>query len=326
MQEKYVLLYGDKKPEDNICIKNMFSNNQQINLGWTDFDYNKNMKTINELVEKDIKQIIFSGLEIGWDKLIKDVKQKYPELKIKVICNTLDSLLYYDYERQNFFNLLELTEDNVIDDIAFLRKGQYEVYKTLGYKCSFLRENYILEDDKKLEIKVPNDVIDIGIYPLNYTWDKNIFNQLCIPKYIENSNLNYNEIDERMTDFVNTMDIKAIPDKIETIDAKNVQEKVVKNDINIATSFTEYFHTVFWVSMEQGIPCIIGNTADFFEKEDDKELEQFLVTLAEDNSIVNSNMVKACVDNKEQIMELYRNWKKEYNKLAKQSFEQFIYC
>ena len=224
MQEEYILLYGDKKPEDNICITNMFSNNQQINLGWTDFDYNKNMKAIDEIVEKGVKQIIFSGLEIGWDKLIRDVNQKYPELKIKVICNTLDSLLYYDYERQNFFNLLELSKDNIIDDIAFLRKGQYEVYKTLGYKCSFLRENYILEDDKKLKIKVPNDVIDIGIYPLNYTWDKNIFNQLCIPKYIENSNLNYNEIDERMTDFVNTMDIKATSDKIETIDAKHVQE------------------------------------------------------------------------------------------------------
>lgn len=321
MQE-YVLLYGDKKPEDNVCITNMFKNNRQINLGWVDVDYNKNMKIIEELV--DVKQIIFLGLEIGWDKLIKDVKQKYPNLKIKVICNTLDSLLYYDYERQNFFNLLKLSKENVIDNIAFLRKGQFEVYKSLGCKCSFLRENFVLEENEKLKPKEPNNVIDIGIYPLNYTWDKNIFNQLCIPKYIENSNLNYNEIDERMTDFVNTMDIKSTPDKIEKIDAKNIQEKVVKNDINIATSFTEYFHTVFWISMEQGIPCIIGNTADFFEREEDKKLKKYLVTLAEDNSIVNSNMVKTCIDNKEQIMELYRNWKKEYNKLAKQSFEQFI--
>ena len=93
------------------------------------------------------------------------------------------------------------------------------------------------------------NVIDIGIYPLNYTWDKNIFNQLCIPKYIENSNLNYNEIDERMKDFVTTMKINATADKIEKIDEKNIQEKVVKNDITIATSFTEYFHTVFWISM-----------------------------------------------------------------------------
>ena len=28
--EKYILLYGDKKPEDNICITNMFSQNKQI--------------------------------------------------------------------------------------------------------------------------------------------------------------------------------------------------------------------------------------------------------------------------------------------------------
>ena len=112
--ENYVLLYGDKKPEDNVCVINMFKNNKQINLGWTDFDYNKNMKTIEELISKGTKQIIFSGLEIGWDKLIKDVKEKYKDIKIKVICNTQDSLLYYDYERQNFFTLLELSKQNII--------------------------------------------------------------------------------------------------------------------------------------------------------------------------------------------------------------------
>ena len=114
--ENYILLYGDKKPEDNVCIINMFKNNKKINLGWTDFDYNKNIKTIEELINDGIKQVIFSGLEIGWDRLIKDIKGKYSDIKIKVICNTLDSLLYYDYERQNFFNLLELSKQNIIED------------------------------------------------------------------------------------------------------------------------------------------------------------------------------------------------------------------
>lgn len=322
--EKYILLYGDKKPEDNICITNMFSQNKQINLGWTDFDHNKNMKTIDELIDSGVKQIIFSGLEIGWDKEIKDIKEKYPDVKIKVICNTQDSLLYYDYERQNFFNLLELSKKNIIDDIAFLRKGQYEVYKSLGYKCSFLRENYILDKTNKLEAKKKNETIDIGIYPLNYTWDKNIFNQLCIAKYIENSNLNYNEIDERMKDFVDTMNIKATSDKIEKIDEKTVQEKVVKNDINIATSFTEYVHPVFWISMEQEVPCIIGNTMDFFQDEEDKKLRDYLVTEAEDNSIINSKMVEKCLENKEEIIELYNNWKEKYNKIANESIKNFL--
>lgn len=322
--DNYILLYGDKKPEDNICITNMFKNNQQINLGWTDFDYNKNMKTIEEIANKRINQIIFLGLEIGWDKLIKDVRKKYTDLKIKVICNTLDSLLYYDYERQNFFNLLELSKENIIDDIAFLRKGQYEVYNLLGYKCSYLRENYILEENKKLQIKKKNNIMDIGIYPLNYTWDKNIFNQLCIPKYIENSNLNYNEIDERMKDFVTTMKINSTSDKIEKIDEKNIQEKVVKNDINIATSFTEYFHVVFFISMEQGVPCVIGNTSDFFENDEDIELKKYVVTEAEDNSIINSKLVEECLKNKEKVLQLYKKWKEKYNELAIKSMNEFI--
>ncbi len=322
--ENYILLYGDKKPEDNVCIKNMFKKHQQINLGWTDFDYNKDMKIIEESINNGVKQIIFSGLEVGWDRLINEVREKHPDIKVKVICNTLDSLLYYDYERQNFFRLLELSKENKIDDIAFLRKGQYEVYNQLGYKCSYLRENFILAENKKIKIKQKNDVIDIGIYPLNYTWDKNIFNQLCIPKYIENSNLNYNEIDERMKDFLDTMQIKSTSDKIEKIEEKDIQEKVAKNDINIATSFTEYFHVVFLLSMEQGVPCIIGNTSDFFEDEKFKELKSYVVTEAEDNSIINSNIVKECLKNKEKVMKLYKEWKDEYNILANKSIKEFI--
>ena len=324
--DNYILLYGDKKPEDNICIKNMFKNNKQINLGWTDFDYNYNIKIINEEIKKGAEQFIFSGLEIGWDKLVKYIREK--NKKVKVICNTQDSLLYYDYERENFFKLLELSKENLVDDIAFLRKGQYEVYKSLGYKCSFLRENYILEENKKKEIINNNEenVVNIGIYPLNYTWDKNIFNQLCIPKYIENSNLNYNKIDDRMEDFLNTMEIKSTPCKIENINDENIIKEVIKNDITIATSFTEYFHVVFFISMELGIPCIIGNTEDFFDinNEEEKELEKYLITKAEDNSIINSKMMEECLKNKEKIIEFYRKWKERYNNLAKTSIEEFI--
>lgn len=320
--KNYILLYGDKKMEDNICIINMFQNTKKINLGWTDFDYNNNMKIIDNYIKDGIEQIIFSGLEIGWDKLVKEIKSKEKDIKVKVICNTLDSLLYYEYERNNFFTLLELSKENLIDDIAFLRKGQYEVYHSLGYKCSYLRENFILKEKKKKPLKQENKTMNIGIYPLNYTWDKNIFNQLCIPKMIENANLNYNRLDERMQDFVDTMDIRSTVDTLEKIDEKNLIEKVFKNDINIACSFTDYFHPVFFISMEQGIPCIIGNTSDLFDEND--ELKKYVVTLAEDNAIINSHLVKECLQNKSKVMELYIKWKESYNKLATQSIQAFL--
>ena len=326
--DKYIVLYGDKKKEDNICITNMFENTREINLGWTDFDYKNNIKIIDEEIKNGAEQIIFSGLEIGWDKLVEYLYGK--NIKVKVICNTLDSLLYYEYERNNFFRLLELSKEGKIEDIAFLRKGQYEVYKSLGYKCSYLMENYILKDEKKIKIKTnekaneqkEEKLINIGIYPLNYTWDKNIFNQLCIGKMLDNSNINYNELDERMTDFLNTMEIKSNVDKIENINEDELINKVIKNDINISLSFTEYFHPVFFISMELGIPCIIGNTSNLFDN--NEILNKYIVTKAEDNPIVNSKLVKECLNNKGMVMEEYKKWKEEYNKKAKQNIEQFL--
>lgn len=320
--KNYIVLLGDKKKEDNISIANMFENMQNIHLGWTDFDNNYNRKIIEKYIEEGVEQIIFSGLEVGWDQLIHTIKEKNPKLKIKVICNTQDSLLYYEYERENFFKLLELSKKGFVNDIAFLRKGQYETYQNLGYKCSYLKENYQLEEAKKVPIKEAKGTIDLGIYPLNYTWDKNIFNQLCIPKFLENCNLNYNKLDDRMEDFLTTMQIANTPDKIEVVEEKQVIEKLSKNDIIVATSFTDYLHPIFLMSMELGIPCLVGNHTDFFEEEE--ELKKYVVTKAEDNAIINSEMVKTMLQNKKKIQELYRTWKKEYNKKAQKSIQDFI--
>lgn len=319
--KKYILLYGDKKQEDNICIKNMFENNRQINLGWVEFDYKHDLDIIEEEVKNHVEQIIFLGVEIGWDKLIRTVKEKYPNIGLKVICNTQDSLLYYEYERESFFKMLELSRQNIIDDIAFFRKSQYEIYKSLGYKCSYLRETYNLQDNKKIE-KSKNKKVNLGIYPLNYTWDKNIFNQLCVAKFIENCNLNYNHLDNRIEDFLKTMNIEYTTDKIEKIDENEIINKLIKNDVIIATSFTEYLHPVFWLSMELGIPCLIGNNSELFE--DNSELKEYIVTNAEDNPIINSDKIKNILANREKIQELYAKWKEEYNKMAKQSIQDFI--
>lgn len=320
--KKYILLYGDKKLEDNICITNMFENSKKINLGWTDFDFNTNMKIIENIIKNDVKQLIFLGLEIGWDKLIKNLKEKYQDIEIKIICNTQESLLYYEYERENFFKLLQLSKDSIVNDIAFLKRGQYELYKSLGYKCSYLMQNFILKSVNKKNVKTKNNVIDIGIYPLNYTWDKNIFNQLCIAKFIKNSNLNYNSLDNRMKEFVDTMNIEGKEDKIDEINGRNLADKIVKNDINISCSFTEYFHTVFFISMEHGIPCLIGNTSDLFEE--NEKLKKYIVTIAEDNPIINAKKVEQCLENKDKIIHLYNDWKSRYNEVAKQNIKEFI--
>ena len=69
--DKYIVLYGDKKKEDNICITNMFENTREINLGWTDFDYKNNIKIIDD--EQDTEIMYFYGQEFYKTKL--DINQ-----------------------------------------------------------------------------------------------------------------------------------------------------------------------------------------------------------------------------------------------------------
>ena len=319
--KKYILLYGDKKPEDNICLTNMFKSNKKINLGWTDLDINSINKTVDHLVKDGYEEIIFAGLEIGWDKVINYINDTYPKVLINVICNTQDSLLYYEYERENFFKLLELNKDCIVNKIAFLRKGQYELYKELGYNCCYLAQNFILEDKIKLS-KEKREQISLGFYPLNYTWDKNIFNQLCVGKMLNNSVITYNCLDPRMTDFLDTMKIDSKPVKIENINVENIANKIVNNDVVIATSFTEYFYPIFFIAMELGVPCLIGNNSELFTSKD--KLSKYIVTSAEDNAIINSQLISNILENKKDIIKLYKEWKEKYNDTAKKSLEKFI--
>ena len=139
---------------------------------------------------------------------------------------------------------------------------------------------------------------------------------------LENCTLHYNVLEERMEDFLNTMQIVSVPDKIEKIEEKQIIQALCKNDIIVSTAFTEYMHPIFFLSMELGIPCLIGNTVDFLEE--NEILKQYLVTKAEDNAIINAKMIKNILENKEKIREAYKNWKQEYDKQAKETIQKFI--
>ena len=82
----YILLYGDKKPEDNICLKNMFINNCPINLGWTNLDYNYNMKIIEEQIKMDEKNKEIKMAKKVLEEISNDERERYlAELRQKYI-------------------------------------------------------------------------------------------------------------------------------------------------------------------------------------------------------------------------------------------------
>lgn len=319
MKDKYLLLYGNKKAEDNILIPFMFNNYQEIPLGWIEKDKILIENIINESYEQGIKQVLLWGLEVGWGEVIEKTKKKYPDIKIKVICNTSDALLYYDYERENFFELLDLSRRKIVNDIAFLHKGMYETYSKLGYSSSYILENISL-DEEKIELAESKEK-NMGIYHLNYTWDKNIYNQLSVGKFLKDMTINYNPLDKKMEEFLKVMKINSNKDSLNKIDAYEIAKVISKNAINISCDFTDYVHPIALISMECGIPCIIGDTSYLFNTE---VLKKYLVVHSEDNPVKIVEKITNAICRKEEIMEEYKCWKREYNKKAKESIDNFL--
>ena len=326
--KQYLVFYSDRKKEDNIILLNMFENCKKIDICRNESSVCKTLDYIEKCMsETKAVQLIFFGLELGWNNVIKRIKQKDQKIKIKIICNTSEALLYYDYERNNFFEMLKLAKENLIENIAFLKYSQYLLYKDIGYNCSYLMQNYIAETDSEKIISDKNEIINIGIYPLNYTWDKNIFNQLCIGKFIEGAVINYIKLDNRMEEFLRNMKINSNAIQVTNITEQELVKEVIKNDIIVSCAFTDYFNPIFFISMENGIPCILGDTSDLFRINDDEQtrkLRELLVTDSEDNPIINLEILKKCLERKEEIIRLYKIWKNKYNNISKQNKREFL--
>lgn len=319
MEHKYLLLYGDKKEEDNILIPFMFKKYKKIPIGWIEKAKEQIENIISQEINNGVEQFIFWGLEVGWSDVIKRVKKQYSKIKIKIICNTSDALLYYDYERKNFFELLSLSKEGLVDNIAFLQKGMYETYKKLGYESSYILENISLENNKiKFEESTEKC---IGIYQLNYTWDKNIYNQLSVGKFINGMTIKYNPLDKKMEEFLRIMKIPSKKDEIIDKNAYKIANYISKNIINISCDFTDYVHPIALISMECGIPCIIGDTSYLFDTE---KLQEYLVVHSEDNPVEISKKVMKAINNSNEIIQEYRKWKIDYNQKSEQSIINFL--
>lgn len=338
----YLVLCYDRKKEDSIMFANMFSKVINIHITYNNRDFYLAKRIIDKKMNKNIRQVIFAGFEHNTTDVMKYIKKKYINTKIKVICNTAESLLYFEYERKNFFEMLKNSKENIIDAIGFTKKNMYLLYKSLGYNCYYIKQNYVLKNvntlkeniklEKNINLKesiilTNKDSVKIGIFPFDYLWNKNIFNQLSVGKFFENTIINTYILNKRMKEFLDSFAIKYNNLYKNEISLKLLQRHLILSDINIESTFTEYINLTFFLSMELGVICLLGNNNNIFEDvemENYEKLKEYLIIKSEDNPILIADKIKIALDNKEEILKLYSEFKEKYNVVSNESIKEFL--
>lgn len=272
------------------------------------------------IVDKKFKQVIFATMAYGYKDLAEKIHELNSDIKIKFLWHGSHSL-FVNYNEQKFLEeLLQLQKRNVVDSIGFFKKAMADFYNQKGYKAYHLMNDVNLEDKHKKDAK--DNRLKIGLYSSGDRWEKNTYNQLSACAMVKDAYIDVIPQTKLVTSFCKLMNIKTVSEEpIMSLKRKDLLKRLANNDVNLYVTFTECSPMIPLESFELGVPCVIGNNTDFFEG---NKLNDLIVVKEEDSIDEIYEKINICINQKEEIMNLYKEWKKEYSKKVIRLKEEFL--
>lgn len=279
-------------------------------------------KRIAEIINAcNYKTLVFNGLAIGWPDIARNVKRLNNDIKVKIIWHGSHALLSEWYDWAMFKEMHSLYKDETICEIGFVKKSMYDFYKEKGYNVSFLMNSIEIENkDKYLKSNNNLNITKIGLYASGGRWVKNFYNQVSAISLVKNAVLDCIPLNEEVSFFADTFNLN-VQGKKSSIPRDELLTRMASNDLNVYVTFTECAPLLPLESLELGVPCITGNNHHYFKG---SELEQYLIVDEIDNIMEIHKKIQYALENRNEIIRLYDEWKQQYNVIAKQSMKDFI--
>ena len=282
--------------------------------------YFKSLKIADLILEKNIKQVVFSAMCLGWKELAIYLKQNNPDIKIKVFWHGNHSQVSEPYGWARNIEIIELHKQGIIDVFATCKQSLIDFYKKEGYKTKFITNTVVLPE--KIKGERPKDkTVKIGIYAAKCDdWRKNMFAQLAAASLIPNAVVDMVPLNPEAKKFANSIGLK-----LEGLDKPIPRDELFKrmsnNTINLYVTFSECAPMLPIESFEVGVPCIFGNNHHYLKE---NELEKYLIVNNEESPIEIAKQIKNCLDNEKKVVELYKIWKKENDKQCREDVKEFL--
>lgn len=314
--EDYIVFYNPTWLGVANSTKGLFSNIVPLEQVFG----NKNIRRISEaVVNNNIKCVIFSQIVDGWVDVLKYIKKLNKKITIKVIWHGNCYEFFSDYTWNLNKDVMNLYNEGQIDSFAFVRSTMYEFYKKVGFKSFYLQNNVHLENIPKIK-KKKNENVKIGIYNADSRELKNIYTALSAMKLVPNAVADVVPINAGAKKFTEILKLKttSVDNYIPT---EELLKRIQQNDINIYPTFTENAPMFPLESFEMGVPCLLGNNNDYFCG---TKLGDYVILTKEDDPLYIKEKIIECIDNKDEIMDLYKQWKKEFNKKCNKLVNEFV--
>ncbi|MEG1010033.1 MAG: hypothetical protein RSF67_09530, partial [Clostridia bacterium] len=187
----------------------------------------------------------------------------------------------------------------------------------------FIKNTVNLNEDILKNIKNNNsnsNLNKIGIYAAGSDWRKNTYTQFAAASLIKNFNIETVGINYDIELFANVHKFNIFGSKSK-INRNELLKKMSENEINLYVTFSECAPMLPIESLEVGTICITGDNHHYFTN---TPLEKYLVVKREDDVMEIYNKIIFALENKDEILKLYKKWKIDYDISSKQSVKNFL--
>ena len=279
----------------------------------------KDMKKFaNLILDKGIKQVIFSAMCIGWKDLAYYLKRKNPNILIKAFWHGSISQVSESYGWDRNLELIDMSKDGTLTTFGTCKESLIKFYENLGINTKFIMNNVILND--KINHNEPKNIV-IGLYAAKKDdWRKNLFAQIAAVSLIKNATIDIIPMDSEAATFASNLGLK-VTGINKPISREELLKRMSNNTINLYVTFSECAPMLPIESFEVGTICLTGNNHHYFKN---TELEKYLVISNEESPIRIAENINLCIKNKEKVLKLYKEWKKQNDKNSLISVEEFI--
>lgn len=316
----FVAIYNPETKGIMNATIDLFGKDKSIEL-YEIFNKKQIINIAQAVVNKNFKQVIFATMAYGYKDLAEKIHELDSSIKIKFMWHGSHSL-FVNYNEQKFLEeLLQLQKRGIVSTIGFFKSAMADFYNKKGYNACLLmndvnlNEKYNTNDKKDGKIK-------IGLYSSGDRWEKNTYNQLSSCAMVKGASVDIIPNTKLATSFCKLMNIEMIDNNSSmAVSREELLKRMANNTVNLYVTFTECSPMIPLESFELGVPCVIGNNTDFFKN---SKLNDMLVVKEEDSIDEIYEKINIAIQNKEEIMNLYKEWKKEYSKDVIKLKEEFL--
>lgn len=206
-------------------------------------------------------------------------------------------------------NILEFYDRDIVNTIGCLEYDTYKVLEHNGYNAKYLTLD--IERQNKSNSKKSNS---IGIISNDFNPNHNFYNELSALKMVDYSEVKLVSSMPATLHFIEFFNIKG--------NLKNDKEEVLKdNYVNLYCNFTGNNMELILKSIDNEVPCLLGNTSIF-----DKNpiLKEYLVLKSDDDINEISDKIKKIKENRDKIVKELSKFRSEYSNNSRKQIKEYL--